>query len=127
MRTSPGPKVVQKGWVDSSRRPPAKSKPTAAAAASAKSFWRSMGKSRDSRGRQALLVEGVAGLVQGAEEGLVEVPGVVAGGDADVAGAEGGAEGVGGLVEAAAGEVEADGGGGGLGEELLAVDGEVAG
>ena len=77
-------------------------------------------------GGQALLVEGVAGLVEDAEERLVEVVRGVARRDPAVAGAEAAAKRVGRLVEPAGVEVEADRGGGGLAEQLLPIDRVVA-
>ena len=59
-------------------------------------------------GGQALFVDPVAGLVQHAEERGGEVVLVVAGGEADVARAEPGAERMGGGVDAAGVEIEAD-------------------
>ena len=59
-------------------------------------------------GGEALRVEGVAGFVKDAEEGVAEVLFVVAGGHADVVRAEVGAEGVDGDVEPAGVEIEAD-------------------
>ena len=60
-------------------------------------------------GRQALLVDAVAGFVQDAEERLVEEARVVARGDAAVAGADAAAKRVRRHVEPAGVEVEADG------------------
>ena len=74
-------------------------------------------------GGEALFVEAVAGFVHDAEEGGGEVVFVVAGGEADVGGAEGGAEGVGGGVDAAALEVEAERFGDFVVEGLLGFDG----
>ena len=67
----------------------------------------------------------MARLVEGAEEALVEVARVVARGEPAVAGADPATEGVGGLVQPAGVEVEADGRRGALAEEALAVDGVV--
>ena len=77
-------------------------------------------------GGEALFVEAVAGFVHDAEEGGGEVVFVVAGGEADVGGAEGGAEGVGGGVDASALEVEAEGLGDFVVEGLLGFDGSGA-
>lgn len=74
-------------------------------------------------GGEALLVEAVAGFVHDAGEGGEEVVLIVAGGEADVGGAEGGAEGVGGGVDAALGEVEAEGFGDFAVEGFLVGDG----
>ena len=74
-------------------------------------------------GGQTLLVEAVSGFVEDAEEGGGEVVFVVAGGEADVAGAKGGAEGMGGGVDPAFREIEADGFGDFAIEDLLHCDG----
>lgn len=74
-------------------------------------------------GGEALFVEAVAGLVHDAEERGGEVVFIIAGGEADVGGAEGGAEGVGGGVDATAFEVEAEGFGDFAVEGLLGGDG----
>jgi hypothetical protein len=77
-------------------------------------------------GREVLLVHRVPGLVEHAEERLVEELGVVPGGDAAVARAEPGAERVRGGVQPAAAEVEPDRDRRGLGEHLLPLDRELA-
>jgi len=77
-------------------------------------------------GGEALLVEAMAGFVHDAEEGGGEVVLFVAGGEADVSGPEGGAEGVGGGVNAALFEVEAEGLGDFTIEALLCGDGAVS-
>ena len=74
-------------------------------------------------GGEALFVESVPGFVHDAEEGGGEVVVFVAGGEADVGGSEGGAEGVGGGVDAALVEVEAEGFGDFAIEGLLVGDG----
>ncbi len=69
--------------------------------------------------RQALLVDTVAGLVQDAEEGLVEVARIVARGEPAIAGTGAAAKWMGGHVQPAGVEVKPDGRGGRLAEEPL--------
>lgn len=73
-------------------------------------------------GGEALFVESVSGFVHDAEERGGKVVIFVTGGEADVGRAEGSAEGVGGGVDAALGEVEAEGFGDFAVEGLLGLD-----
>ena len=77
-------------------------------------------------GGEALLVEAVAGFVHDAEEGGGEVVVFVAGGEADVGGAEGSTEGVLGGIDTALGEFEAKGFGDFAVEGFLGPDGAIA-
>src|SRR5437660_9626380 len=78
-------------------------------------------------GRQRLRVDAVAGLVQDAEERLVEESRVVPRRDAAVAGADAGAERVSRRVEPARFEIETDSGRRGPAKRLLPVRWEFAG
>src|SRR5262249_50382103 len=77
-------------------------------------------------GIEALLVDGVAGLVQDAEKRLVEETRVVARGDAAVAGADAAAKGMRRHVQPAGREVEANRRRGRFAEYPLAVNGVIA-
>lgn len=59
-------------------------------------------------GGKALIVDAVAGLVQGREEGVLEIGFLETRGDAGIARPQAGGEGVGGNVDAAPGEIKAD-------------------
>src|SRR5262245_29798544 len=71
---------------------------------------------------ETLLVNSMSGFMQNAEQSFIEVVGVVARGDADVAWPHAAAEGVRRHIEPAGVEVEADGGCRFLTEDLLAID-----
>src|SRR5262245_1491789 len=75
---------------------------------------------------QPLIVDAVSRLVQGPEERLVEVPRVVARGQARISGADAAAKGMCRRVKAAGGKVEADGGSRLLAEEPLTIHGKLA-
>src|SRR5581483_9229733 len=76
-------------------------------------------------GVEALVVDAVAGLVQDAEEALVEETRIVACGESAIARADAAAEGMGRDVEPAGAKVEADSRGCRLAKELLPLDGKV--
>lgn len=77
-------------------------------------------------GVEALFVDAVAGFVEDAEKALVEFAEGVTRGQSTIAGAHAAAEGMRRDIEPTGGEIEADGGGGALAEEMLAVEDEFA-
>ncbi len=75
---------------------------------------------------QTLFIEAVADLVHGAEEGVAEAMGMVAGGDAAIAGADAAARRMRRHIQPAALEIKADGTGHHLPEGPLPIDRKVA-